>query len=131
MLKNPFPVPSLCKLKYISICFIQISTKITYKQVIPFRESNVFLKVIPGVLSRLVNFKKVLLHTYFYNTSLNVLRPNFFDMYNLPFSRFLNIEKIRDKFGPKTNYFPNSMSCCINHETNKTVPAIFFFSNIF
>ena len=27
MLDNPFPVPSLCKLSYISVCFIQISTK--------------------------------------------------------------------------------------------------------
>ena len=27
MLDNPFPVPSLCKLSYINVCFIQISTK--------------------------------------------------------------------------------------------------------
>ena len=27
MLDNPFPVPSHCKLSYISVCFIQISTK--------------------------------------------------------------------------------------------------------
>ena len=40
MLDNPFPVPSLCKLNHISLCFIQISTKSAY----PFRESNVFLK---------------------------------------------------------------------------------------
>ena len=56
MLYNPFPVPSLCKLNHISVCFIQISTKITYKQLIPFRESHVFFKVIPGVLGRSVNF---------------------------------------------------------------------------
>ena len=43
MLDNPFPVPSLCKLNHISVCFIQISTKITCKQLIPFRESHVFL----------------------------------------------------------------------------------------
>ena len=42
MLDNPFPVPSLCKLNHISVCFIQISTKITCKQLIPFRESHVF-----------------------------------------------------------------------------------------
>ena len=37
-----FPVPSLCKLNHISVCFIQISTKITYKQLIPFRENMFF-----------------------------------------------------------------------------------------
>ena len=42
MLDNPFPVPSLCKLNHISICFIQISMKVTCKQLIPFRESHVF-----------------------------------------------------------------------------------------
>ena len=30
MLDNPFLVPSLCKLNYISLCFIQISTKSAY-----------------------------------------------------------------------------------------------------
>ena len=30
MLDNPFPVPSLCKLNHISVCFIQISTKSAY-----------------------------------------------------------------------------------------------------
>ena len=42
MLENPFPVPSLCKPSHISVCFIQFSTKITCKQLIPFRECNVF-----------------------------------------------------------------------------------------
>ena len=42
-LDNPFPVPSLCKLNHISVCFIQISTKISCKQLIPFRESHIFL----------------------------------------------------------------------------------------
>ena len=55
-LDNPFPVPSLCKLNHISVCFIQISTKITCKQLIPFRESHDFFDVIPGVLGRSVNF---------------------------------------------------------------------------
>ena len=36
MLDNPFPVPSLCKLNHSNVCFIQISTKITYKQLISF-----------------------------------------------------------------------------------------------
>ena len=44
MLYNSFPAPSLCKLNHISVCFIQIITKITCKQVIHFRESHVFLK---------------------------------------------------------------------------------------
>ena len=60
MLDNPFPVPSICKLNHISVCFIQISTKIICKQLIPFRkgpqESHVFFEVIPGVLGRSVNF---------------------------------------------------------------------------
>ena len=47
----------------------------------------------------------VLLYTYFYNISLNVLRPAFFNIYNLPFLRSPNIGKIRVKVGPKTNYF--------------------------
>ena len=47
----------------------------------------------------------VLLYTYFYNISLNVLRPTFFNMYDLAFLRSPNIGKIRVKVGPKTNYF--------------------------
>ena len=43
-LGNPFSVPSLCKLNHITVYFIQISTNFTCKQVIPFRESHVFLK---------------------------------------------------------------------------------------
>ena len=46
----------------------------------------------------------VLLYTYFY-IFLNVLRPTFFNIYNLPFLRSPNIGKIRVKVGPKTNYF--------------------------
>ena len=56
MLDNPFLVPSLCKLNHISLCFIQISTKLPAKLLIPFRESNVFFKVIPSVLGCSVNF---------------------------------------------------------------------------
>ena len=55
ILDNSFPVPSLCKLNHISVCFIQISTKINWKQLILFRESH-FFEVIPGVLGRSVNF---------------------------------------------------------------------------
>ena len=55
-LKNPFPVTSRCKLNHISVCFIHISTKITCKQLISFRESHVFFEVILGVLGHSVNF---------------------------------------------------------------------------
>ena len=56
MLCNSFPVPSHCKLNHISICFIQISTKITCKQLIPFMERHAFFEVILGVLGCSVNF---------------------------------------------------------------------------
>ena len=57
---------------------------------------------------------KVLLYTYFYNMSLNVLRPTFFNIYYLTFLRSSNIGKIRAKVGPKTNYFSYFMSSCTN-----------------
>ena len=56
VLDNPFPVPSLCQLNHISVCFIQISTKVTCKPLIPFRESHAFFEVIPSVLGHSVNF---------------------------------------------------------------------------
>ena len=56
MLDNLFLVPSLCKLNHIKLCFIQISTKSPAELLIPFLESTVFFKVIPGVLGRSVNF---------------------------------------------------------------------------
>ena len=85
----------------------------------------------------------VLLHTYFYNISL---RLTFFNIYNLPFLRSPNIGKIRFKVGQKTNYFSYILSSRTNRiavlnnfshwyvakqETDKTVPAILFFPNIF
>ena len=56
----------------------------------------------------------MLLYTYFFNTSLNVLRPTFFNICNLPFLNSSNISKIRVKVGPKTNYFSYFMSSCTN-----------------
>ena len=47
----------------------------------------------------------VLLYTNFYNISLNVLRPTFFNIYNLPFFTFT-------KVGPKTDYFFYILSSC-------------------
>ena len=52
----------------------------------------------------------VLLNTYFYNITLNILRPTFFNIYNLPFLRSPNIGKTRVKVGAKTNYFSYFMS---------------------
>ena len=65
----------------------------------------------------------VLLYTYFVNISLNVLRPNFFNICNLTFLHCPNIGKIRVKVGPKTNYFSYFMSSCTNR--------IAVFSNFF
>ena len=56
----------------------------------------------------------VLLYSYFYNISLSVLRPNFFNIYNLPFLRSPNIGKIGVKVGPKTDYFSYILSSCTN-----------------
>ena len=41
--KESLMLDNLCKLNHISVCFIQISTKITCKQLIPFRENHVLL----------------------------------------------------------------------------------------
>ena len=59
----------------------------------------------------------VLLYTDFLNISLNVLRPTFFNICNLPFLSSLNIGKIWVKVGPKTNYFFYFMSSCTNRFT--------------
>ena len=40
----------------------------------------------------------------FFNVSLNVLRPTFSNIYDLPFLHSPNVGKIRVKTGPKTNY---------------------------
>ena len=69
---------------------------------------------------------KVPLYTYFH-ISLNVLRPTFFNICNLPFSHFPNIRKIRVKVGPKTNCFSYFMSSC----TDRIVVFNNFFSLIF
>ena len=69
----------------------------------------------------------MLLHTYFYNISLIVLRPIFVIIYNLPFLCTPNIGKIGVKVGPKTNYFSSFMSSCTNRIA---VFNNFFFTNI-
>ena len=60
---------------------------------------------------------RVVLCTFFYNISLNVLRPTFFNIYNLPFLHSPNISKIRFKVAPKTNYFSYILSSCTNRIT--------------
>ena len=69
----------------------------------------------------------MLLYTQFCNISLNVLRPAFFNIRNLPFSHFPSIRKIRVKVGPKTNYFFYFMSSC----TDRIVVFNNFFALIF
>ena len=54
----------------------------------------------------------MLLYANFYNISLNVLRPTFFNIYNLPFLCSPNIGKIRVKVGPKTDYSSYILSSC-------------------
>ena len=68
----------------------------------------------------------VLLCTYFYDISLNVLRPTFFNIYNLPFLRSPNIGKITIKVGPKTNHF----SYILSSSTNRIAVFNNFFSLI-
>ena len=66
----------------------------------------------------------VLLYTYFYNISLNVLRPTFFNICNLPSLRSPNTGKIRVKVGLKTNFFSYIVSSC----TNRIAVFNYFFS---
>ena len=72
--------------------------------------------------SRLKNMT-VLLYTYFFNIFLNVLRPTFFNICNLPFLHSPNIGKTGVKVGQKTNYFSYFMNSCTNR--------IAVFSNFF
>ena len=84
-----------------AVLLIKLMFYIKFSQY-PFKQNKNMLKI-----------KKVLLHTYSYNISLNVLRPTFFHIYNLPFSLSRNIEKSKVKVGPKSNYFSFFMSSWI------------------
>ena len=69
---------------------------------------NFTIKVSEYPFKQNINMLKsmtVLLQTYFYYISLNVLRLTFFNIYNLPFLHSPNIGKIRVKVGPNTKYF--------------------------
>ena len=70
---------------------------------------------------------KVLWYTHFHNIYLNVLRPTFCNISNLPFSYFPNTRKFRVKVRPKTNYFSYFMSSC----TDRIAVFNKFFSLIF
>ena len=94
-------------------CYESVSLKVSEY---PFKKNKNTLKNI-----------QVLLYTHFYNISLNVLRPNFLNIRNLPISHFLNIRKIRVKVGSKSNYFSYFMSSC----TDRIVVFYNFFSLIF
>ena len=79
--------------------------------------ANAFLKVSEYPFKQNKNMLKNMtmqLYTHFYNISLNVLRLTFFNKYNLPFLRSLNIDKIGVKVGPKTYYFYYILSFCTN-----------------
>ena len=78
----------------------------------PFNQNKIMIKNM-----------KVLLYTYFHNIFLNVLRPTFFNIYNLPFLRSPNIGETRVTVGRKTNYFFYILSSCTNR--------IAVFNNIF
>ena len=56
MLGNPFPVPFLCKLNHISVCFIRLARRSRTKSLFPSGKAMLFFKSIPGVLGRSVNF---------------------------------------------------------------------------
>ena len=89
-----------CCWKY---CFLQVFQPQFEVSEYPFKQNRSMLKN-----------TTMLLHTYFVNISLNVLRPTFFNICNLPFLSSPNIGKIRVKVGPKTNYFSYFMSSCTN-----------------
>ena len=56
MLDNSFPVPSLCKLNHTTVCFIQISTKITCKQLYSLQGKQCFFKFFFSIFGRSLNF---------------------------------------------------------------------------
>ena len=90
MLGNPFPVPSLCKLNHISVCFIQISTKITCNQGKPYFfwsdprcfgpldkfEHNVKISLKTARVSRL-SFRFLWLWCYIKSSIKKILQLNF------------------------------------------------------
>ena len=87
----------------------------------------------------------MLLYTYFYNISLNALKTNIYQYVIYLFRTFQLSEELGPKLGQRLTTFhtlwaraPTELQRSIiffhwhaaNQETNKTMPAIFFFSNI-
>ena len=94
------------------------------------KENRHFVKLLQYPFKQYKNMLKnmtVSLYTYFYNISLNVLRPTFFNIYILPFLCSPNIGKISAKVGPKNNYFSYILSSCNNRII---VFNIFFFMDM-
>ena len=99
-----------CSKRNISQCILPFRQRICFHRVFvlicfPFKA---FLKVSGYPFKQNENVFKnmtVLLKTYFYNISLNVPRPTFFNICNLSFLPSPIIGKIRVKVGPNTNYF--------------------------
>ena len=89
---------------------IQLQSKLNHFSILSLKVSEYPFQQNKNMLKN----KTVLLYTYLYNISLNVLRPTFVNTYNLPFLRSRNIDKIRVKVGPKTSYFSSFMSSCTN-----------------
>ena len=77
-----------------------LSAFVTFELLYVFKVSEYTFKEKRNTLKNI----QVLLYTHFYNISLNVLRPNFFNICNLPISNFSNIKKIRVKVRPKTTF---------------------------
>ena len=73
-----------------------------------FKVSEYLFKQNKNVLKNMT----VLLYTYFYNLSLSVIRPTFFN--NLPFLSSPNIDKFMLKWGQKLTTFSYFTSSCTN-----------------
>ena len=100
----------VCKMCDKFLIWIIDGLKFSFDVIAVFKVSEYSFKQNKNMLKN----KTVLLYTYFYNISLNVLRPTFVNIYNLPFLRSPNIGKIGVKVWPKTSYFSSFMSSCTN-----------------
>ena len=94
---------------FISSAALTISRPLNFSEY-PFKQNKNMLK-------------NMTLYTNFHNTSLNVLKPTIFNIYNSSFLCPPNIVKIRVKVRPKTDYFSFILSSCNNR---LAVFSIFF-----
>ena len=110
--------------------------------------SCIFLRPQSTLSSKIKMLKnmKVLLYTYFYNVSLNVLRQPFSIYIIYLFHALQILGKLGSTLGQKLTTFPTLWAPAptelqfsiiffhryvANQETNRTVHVIFFFPNIF